>query len=68
MIFLDEGMTGLKLRSRDQNGFLGQDRKWTLKEVTPPPAQQNQFATREEFDAINSKMDKILDALSEFIK
>ena len=68
MIFLDEGMTGLKLRSRDQNGFLGQDRKWTLKEVTPPPVQQGQYATREEVDAMNTKMDKILDVLSELMK
>ena len=67
MLFLNEAMTEFKMRSRDPNGFPGQERTWTLKETTPPSA-KTEFATKEEMDEINGKMDKILSMLTEFTK
>lgn len=67
MLFLNEAMTEFKMRSRDPNGFPGQERTWTLKETTPPSTKTG-FATREEMDVMNSKMDKILAMLTEFTK
>lgn len=69
MLFLNESMTEFRMRSRDTNGFLGQERKWTLKEVTPPPqVPQGQFATREEFNSLNGKIDEMMKILGEFTK
>ena len=65
MLFLNESMTEFKMRSRDTNGFPLPERTWTLKETTPAPAKTN-FATREEMDAMNAKIDKILDTLTKF--
>lgn len=67
MLFLNEAMTEFRLRARDVNGFPSAERKWTLKEVTPPPI-QTQYVTREEINSMNDKMDKILNTLSEFMK
>lgn len=36
MFFLDQAMTTLKMRSRDQSGFIRPDRIWEIKETTPP--------------------------------
>lgn len=69
MFFLNESMTTLKMRSRDFNGFMMPERVWELKETTPPPQTQvGQFATKEEFDNLNAKMDKLLSAFNEFAK
>lgn len=67
MLFLNESMTEFKMRSRDSNGFPGPERTWVLKETTPPSAKTG-FATREEMDAMNNKMDQILAMLTEFTK
>jgi hypothetical protein len=67
VMFLNEKMTEFKMRSRDPNGFPGQERTWTLKETTPPSAKSG-VVTREEMDAMNSKMDQILAMLTEFAK
>lgn len=37
IFFLDQVMTTLKMRSRDQSGFIRPDRIWEIKETTPPP-------------------------------
>lgn len=67
MLFLNESMTEFKMRSRDPNGFPGQERTWTLKETTPPSAKTG-FATKEEMDEMNRKIDQILATLTEFAK
>lgn len=67
VMFLNEGMTEFKMRSRDQNGFPTPERTWTLKETTPPQAKTG-YATREEMDALNAKMDQVLSMLTEFTK
>lgn len=68
MFFLDQGMTTLRMRSRDQNGFIRPDRVWEIKEVTPPPATDSQYATKEEFNQLNNKLDQLLSAWQEFSK
>ncbi len=69
MFFLDQGMTTLKMRSRDQNGFARPDRIWEIKETTPPPqTADGQYATKEEINQLNSKIDKLLSAWQEFSK
>ena len=65
MLFLNESMTEFKMRSRDPNGFPGQERTWTLKETTPPSPKSG-LVTREEMDEMKDKMDKILSMLTEF--
>lgn len=69
MFFLDQGMTTLKMRSRDQSGFIRPDRIWEIKETTPPPqTADGQYATKEEINQLNSKIDKLLSAWQEFSK
>lgn len=69
MFFLDQGMTTLKMRSRDQNGFARPDRIWEIKETTPPPqTADGQYATKEEINQLNSKIDQLLSAWQEFSK
>ena len=68
MFFLDQGMTTLKMRSRDQNGFVRPDRIWEIKETTPPPVTEGPYATKEEIDKLNDKIDKLLSAWKEFSK
>ena len=69
MFFLDQGMTTLKMRSRDQSGFIRPDRIWEIKETTPPPqTADGQYATKEEIDQLNSKIDQLLSAWREFSK
>ena len=69
MFFLDQGMTTLKMRSRDQSGFIRPDRIWEIKEITPPPqTADGQYATKEEINQLNSKIDKLLSAWQEFSK
>ena len=69
MFFLDQGMTKLKMRSRDQNGFARPDRIWEIKETTPPPqTADGQYATKEEINQLNSKIDKLLSAWQDFSK
>lgn len=69
MFFLDQGMTKLKMRSRDQNGFARPDRIWEIKETTPPPQEtEGPYATKEEINQLNSKIDKLLSAWQEFSK
>lgn len=67
MMFLNEQMTEFKLRSRNMNGFPNPERTWKLEETTPKP-EQGGFVSREEFQEMSGKMDKILSALSEFMK
>lgn len=67
MFFLDQAMTTLKMRSRDQSGFIRPDRIWEIKETTPPPqTADGQYATKEEINQLNSKIDKLLAAWQEF--
>ena len=69
MFFLDQGMTTLKMRSRDQNGFARPDRIWEIKETTPPPQEiEGPYVTKEEFNQLNGKLDKLLSAWQEFSK
>lgn len=69
MFFLDQSMTTLKMRSRDQNGFIRPDRVWEIKETTPPPQTSTDgFVTKEEFNQLNGKIDKLLSAWQEFSK
>lgn len=69
MFFLDQSMTTLKMRSRDQNGFARPDRIWEIKETTPPPqTADGQYATKEEINQLNSKIDQLLSAWKEFSK
>ena len=69
MFFLDQAMTTLKMRSRDQSGFIRPDRIWEIKETTPPPqTADGQYATKEEINQLNSKIDKLLSAWKEFSK
>lgn len=69
MFFLDQAMTTLKMRSRDQSGFIRPDRIWEIKETTPPPqTADGQYATKEEIDQLNSKIDQLLSAWREFSK
>jgi len=69
MFFLDQGMTTLKMRSRDQNGFARPDRIWEIKETTPPPQMiEGPYVTKEEFNQLNGKLDKLLSAWQEFSK
>lgn len=69
MFFLDQSMTTLKMRSRDQNGFIRPDRVWEINETTPPPqAGTDGYVTKEEFDKLNDKLDKLLSAWQEFSK
>lgn len=69
MFFLDQGMTTLKMRSRDQSGFIRPDRIWEIKETTPPPQTvDGQYATKEEINKLNSKIDQLLSAWQEFSK
>ena len=69
MFFLDQGMTTLKMRSRDQNGFARPDRIWEIKETTPPPQTlEGPYVTKEEFNQLNSKIDTLLTAWQEFSK
>lgn len=69
MFFLDQAMTTLKMRSRDQSGFIRPDRIWEIKETTPPPqTADGQYATKEEINQLNSKIDKLLSAWQEFSK
>ena len=69
MFFLDQSMTTLKMRSRDQNGFARPDRTWEIKEITPPPQEtEGSYVTKEEFNQLNSKLDKLLSAWQEFSK
>lgn len=69
MFFLDQGMTTLKMRSRDQNGFARPDRTWEIKETTPPPQEtEGPYVTKEEFNQLNGKLDKLLSAWQEFSK
>ena len=70
VLFMDEQMTELKLRSRDMNGFPMPERIWKMKEVTPPP--QNgpgaNYVTQAEFEKVTSSLDeikKILKTLTE---
>ena len=67
--FLDQGMTTLRMRSRDQNGFARPDRIWEIKEVTPPPqVADGTYATKEAIQQLNSKIDSLLSAWKEFSK
>lgn len=69
MFFLDQAMTTLKMRSRDQSGFIRPDRIWEIKETTPPPqTTDGQYATKEEIKQLNSKIDKLLSAWQDFSK
>lgn len=68
MFFLDQAMTTLKMKSRDQNGFVRPDRVWEIKETTPPPVAEGPYATKEEINQLNSKIDKLLSAWQEFSK
>ena len=69
MFFLDQAMSTLKMRSRDQSGFIRPDRIWEIKETTPPPqTADGQYATKEEINQLNSKIDKLLSAWQEFSK
>lgn len=69
MFFLDQGMTTLKMRSRDQNGFARPDRVWEIKETTPPPQTvEGPYVTQEQFNQLNGKIDKLLSAWQEFSK
>lgn len=69
MFFLDQAMTTLKMRSRDQSGFIRPDRIWEIKETTPPPQTvDGQYATKEEINQLNSKINKLLSAWQEFSK
>lgn len=69
MFFLDQAMTTLKMRSRDQSGFIRPDRIWEIKETTPPPqTADGQYATKEEINQLNSKIDKLLSAWQDFSK
>lgn len=69
MFFLDQSMTTLKMRSRDQNGFARPDRIWEIKETTPPPQTvEGPYVTKEEFNQLNGKLDKLLSAWQEFSK
>lgn len=69
MFFLDQAMTTLKMRSRDQSGFIRPDRIWEIKETTPPPqTADGQYATKEEINQLNSKIDQLLSAWKEFSK
>ena len=69
MFFLDQAMTTLKMRSRDQSGFIRPDRIWEIKETTPPPqTAEGQYVTQEQFNQLNSKIDKLLSAWQEFSK
>ena len=67
-MFLTESMKEFKMRSRDQNGFPLPERTWTLKETTPPPQANGQYATREEMKNIESKLDKVIATLDELVK
>lgn len=69
MFFLDQGMTTLKMRSRDQNGFARPDRTWEIKETTPPPqVSDGPYATKDDLQQLNNKIDKLLSAWQEFSK
>ena len=69
MFFLDQGMTTLKMRSRDQSGFARPDRIWEIKETTPPPqVSEGPYATKDDLHQLNSKIDKLLSAWQEFSK
>lgn len=65
VLFLNTAMTCFRLRSREQNGFPGQDRRWEMKEVAPPP-QTNGPVTRQEFNDLSSKMDQMMQILQDF--
>lgn len=69
MFFLNQSMTTLKMRSRDQNGFARPDRIWEIKETTPPPqVSEGPYVTKEEFNQLNGKLDQLLSAWQEFSK
>lgn len=69
MFFLDQSMTILKMRSRDQNGFVRPDRIWEIKETTPPTQTvEGSYVTQEQFNQLNSKIDKLLSAWQELSK
>ena len=69
MFFLDQGMTTLKMRSRDQNGFARPDRIWEIKETTPPPQTvEGPYVTQEQFNQLSGKLDQLLSAWQEFSK
>ena len=69
MFFLDQGMTTLKMRSRDQNGFARPDRIWEIKEITPPPQTvEGPYVTQEQFNQLNGKLDQLLSAWQDFSK
>lgn len=63
MLFLNEAMTKFKMRSRDVNGFPLPERIWKVEEVTPVQQTNPQFVTREEFAALDSKLDKLVNEL-----
>lgn len=69
MFFLDQGMTTLKMRSRDQNSFARPDRIWEIKETTPPPQTvEGPYVTQEQFNQLSGKLDQLLSAWQEFSK
>lgn len=69
LLFLDEGMTEFRMKSKDINGFPRPDRIWSMKETTPPPVTPgSNFATKEEMNAVNDKLDKVLSVLEQFTK
>ena len=70
VLFLDEQMTELRLRSRDMNGFPMPERIWKMKEVTPPPktGPGANYVTHAEFEKVTTSLDeitKILKTLTE---
>lgn len=68
MLFMDEGMKNILLKSRDQNGFPLPDRTWSIKETTPPASSNSPYASKEEVSAINAKLDQVISSLNELLK
>jgi len=50
-------------KSTDMNGMPCPIRTFEIKEVTPQPQNQGNMVTRQEFDALNAKIQQLLSAL-----
>ena len=61
VVLIDFDSSFFWIKSADTNGFPQQMREFEFKEVTPKPAQGE--VTRKEFDALNSKIEQLLEAM-----
>lgn len=62
-ILIDMNATKMYFKSTDVNGVPAPIRSFNIKEIPQPVAQNPNVVTREEFDAVNQKLDALLQAL-----